>query len=108
MIAIAAVIGRKLGIRPKRYDDWLVVPNLLDMPIGPPSVMKTAAIQEGLKPLKQLEIEAKKRFQEQLNEYEVRCWVAQQRRELANKQVKATDTVEGRRPLVDNARRGSG
>ena len=28
MIALAAVVGRKIGIRPKRRDDWLEVPNL--------------------------------------------------------------------------------
>lgn len=28
MISLAAVVGRKIGIRPKRQDDWLEVPNL--------------------------------------------------------------------------------
>jgi hypothetical protein len=28
MVAAAAVIGRKVAIRPKRQDDWAVVPNL--------------------------------------------------------------------------------
>jgi putative DNA primase/helicase len=28
MLAAAAVIGRQLAIRPKRQDDWAVVPNL--------------------------------------------------------------------------------
>ncbi len=44
MIGLAAVLGRKIGIRPKRHDDWLVVPNLWGAVIGPPSVMKTPAI----------------------------------------------------------------
>jgi hypothetical protein len=28
MVTFSAVVGRKLGIRPKRYDDWLMVANL--------------------------------------------------------------------------------
>ena len=28
MVSAAAVIGRKVAIRPKRQDDWAVVPNL--------------------------------------------------------------------------------
>src|SRR5262245_36081504 len=28
MVALSAIVGRKVGIRPKRRDDWLVVPNL--------------------------------------------------------------------------------
>src|SRR5688572_28011578 len=28
MVALAGIVGRKVGIRPKRRDDWLVVPNL--------------------------------------------------------------------------------
>lgn len=62
MVGLAAVVGRKLGIRPKQHDDWLVVPNLWGAGIGRPSLMKSPAIQEPLKPLKRLEIEAKKEF----------------------------------------------
>jgi putative DNA primase/helicase len=28
MVAAAAVIGRQIEMRPKRYDDWTVTPNL--------------------------------------------------------------------------------
>ncbi len=40
MIAAASLIGRKIGIRPKRQDDWLVIPNLWGVAIGRPGVMK--------------------------------------------------------------------
>ena len=41
MIAFAGVVGRKIGIRPKRFDDWTVIPNLWGALIGRPSIMKT-------------------------------------------------------------------
>jgi len=34
LVAAAAVIGRKVAIRPKRQDDWAVVPNLWGWPWG--------------------------------------------------------------------------
>lgn len=54
MIAAAGVIGRKIGIRPKRLDDWLVVPNLWGVLIGRPSMMKSPPLREVMRPVKQL------------------------------------------------------
>lgn len=67
MVALATVIGRKIGIRPKRHDDWTVVPNLWGGVIGRPGVMKTPAIQEPLKPLNAMEIRAKAEYDAQVN-----------------------------------------
>jgi hypothetical protein len=60
MAALGAAIGAKVGIRPKRHDDWLIVPNLWGCIIGPPGYMKSPAMNEVLKPLRRLEAEAKK------------------------------------------------
>src|SRR5215470_10922885 len=38
LAAAAAVIGRKVAIRPKRHDDWAVVPNLWGVAVGPPGL----------------------------------------------------------------------
>ncbi len=54
MVAAGSVIGRQCGVRPKRYDDWEVVANLWGLAIGPPGIMKTPAIKEGLRPLRRL------------------------------------------------------
>lgn len=89
MIALAAVVGRKVGIRPKRHDDWLVVPNLWGAAIGPPSVMKTPAIQEPLNPLKRMEIEAKKQFERELKQNNAQQLVAEERRKKAKSDIKA-------------------
>ncbi|MGE3110104.1 MAG: YfjI family protein [Phycisphaerales bacterium] len=68
MVALGAVVGRRIGIRPKCYDDWIVPGNLWGGVIGRPGVMKTPAIQEPLKPLKKLEILAKAEFEQQLKD----------------------------------------
>ena len=54
VVAAAAVIGRQIVIRPKRVDDWTVVPNLWGLAVGRPGVMKSAAMAEALKPLEPL------------------------------------------------------
>ncbi len=71
MVAIAGVVGRKIGVRPKKQDDWTVVPNLWGMIIGRPGVMKTPALDEPLKFLKRLEIEAKKQFDDDGKQFAV-------------------------------------
>ena len=51
LVAIAGLIGRGAGIRPKRYDDWTERPCLWVANIGPPSWMKSPALAEGFRPL---------------------------------------------------------
>src|SRR5580658_6516828 len=58
LVALGAVVGRSCAIRPKRYDDWTVVPNLWGAVVGPPSSMKSPALTEALRPLAQLAGEA--------------------------------------------------
>jgi putative DNA primase/helicase len=88
MIAVSALVGRKLGIRPKRHDDWMVVPNLWGAVIGRPGVMKTPAIQEPLKPLKRLEILAKKNFEETLLDAEAAKLVADAQKNATKQQIR--------------------
>ena len=56
--ALASVIGRTVGIYPKRHDDWLCVPNLWGVVIGRPGVLKSPALADALKPLRRLAVEA--------------------------------------------------
>ena len=53
-IATGSLIGRSVGIRPGKYDDYVVVPNLWGGIIARPGAMKTYAVQEGTKPLARL------------------------------------------------------
>lgn len=88
MVALAAVVGRRVGIRPKRRDDWLVVPNLWGAVIGRPGVMKTPALQEPLRPLRGLEIEAARVHQDDMVVWEAREMVAKEAALVTRNQIR--------------------
>jgi putative DNA primase/helicase len=69
MISLSAVVGRKIGIRPKRRDDWLEVPNLWGTIIGRPGVMKSPALREAMRPLRKLEVAALETFDVENSEW---------------------------------------
>lgn len=58
--ALGTLIGRRLGIKPQSKTDWIEVPNLWGMFIGPPGLMKSPAMEEALRPLHRIEAEARK------------------------------------------------
>jgi hypothetical protein len=70
LVGLAAVVGRRVGICPKRADDWLVIPNLWGAVIGRPGLLKTPALIEPLRPIHELELDAKRAFEDQLKEWE--------------------------------------
>lgn len=69
MIALAAVVGRKIGIRPKLQDDWTEVPNLWGAVVGRPGVMKSPALRESMRPLARLEADARKEFSQAFTDW---------------------------------------
>lgn len=88
MVAFSSVVGRKVGIRPKQRDDWLVVPNLWGALIGRPGIMKTPPLQEATRPLKRMEIEAKKAFETESERYEAELMVFEARKKAAQGDIK--------------------
>jgi hypothetical protein len=70
MVALGAVLGRKVAIRPQRETDWEEVPNLWGCIVGRPGAMKSPAMQEALKPLHRLESDARKDNDDARKEYE--------------------------------------
>jgi putative DNA primase/helicase len=87
IVSLAGVVGKKIGIRPKRLDDWLVVPNLWGAVIGRPGIMKTAAIRQPFKFLHRLEIEAKRRHAQEMREYQEQCMIAEVRKKQKKKAI---------------------
>ena len=87
MTAISSVIGRQVGIRPKRRDDWLVVPNLFGMSVGRPGVLKTPALDEAVKDLRRLEAKAKNAYEEERDAYEADVRVARARAKEVEKAI---------------------
>ncbi|MFH0782522.1 MAG: DUF3987 domain-containing protein [Pseudomonadota bacterium] len=54
LTSLAAVLGRKIGIRPQAQTDWTVVPNIWAMVVGRPGVLKSPALEATLGPLNRL------------------------------------------------------
>ncbi|MEO7859197.1 MAG: DUF3987 domain-containing protein, partial [Nitrospirales bacterium] len=104
MIVVAgSIIGAGCGIRPKKHDDWTVVPNLWGGVVGRPSMLKTPAISEGLKPMEALESIAKQEHDAAMNGHiaELEAFKAQREalqgkmRQVANGKDKACLSMDG-------------
>lgn len=54
-VSMATLIGRKLGIRPMRRNDWTVIPNLWGAVVGNSGVMKSPTLSAALSPVKKLQ-----------------------------------------------------
>ena len=88
IIMAGMLIGRKVAIRPKRHDDWTVVPNLYGVIVGRPGAMKSPPMKEVLKPLQRLEIEAKEKYQKDLLEHETAKLVGEAKKKVQKDQLK--------------------
>ena len=87
VVALGAVIGRKVGIRPKRLDDWLIVPNLWGMAVGRPGLMKTPAIEQSIAPLTELEKNAVSQFKSAESSHRAASMVAKERADIAKRKM---------------------
>lgn len=88
MVVLATVLGRKIGIMPKRKDDWLVIPNLWGMIVGLPSVMKTPALREPMRALDLLEKEGAMQYKQALKEWEAKQMIQEEQKKQIKEQVK--------------------
>jgi len=71
VVPASSLIGRQLGIRPKRHDDWTVTPNLWGGTVGPPGIMKSPALKEMQRPIIEMEDKAAKAHEEALRTHEI-------------------------------------
>ena len=90
VVVAAALLGRKVGIRPKRQDDWTVVPNLWGGLVGPPASMKTPALEQAIKPVKRLAAEAQEAHEKTLKEHGLDLMVVEAERSALKKKLEAT------------------
>jgi Protein of unknown function (DUF3987) len=95
VVSAAAVLGRKVAIRPKRQDDWAVVPNLWGLAVGPPGMMKSPALAEALRPLRRLVTDAHARYEEQMLAHHFRVVEAQARRHDLARRLRAAFEHDG-------------
>src|SRR5262249_2682396 len=83
MVALGSIIGGKVGIKPRQKDDWIEVGNLWGGIIGRPGTLKSPALQEALKPVRRLEMDASKLNEAALRDYEDRPASFKNRKEVA-------------------------
>lgn len=104
MVAISSVIGRKACIKPKRRDDWTVVPNLWGMIVGRPGMMKSPALAEVLKPLDRLAAQAGEHHKAAMDEHAVQAQMqtmtAKTIEAKAQKKLKESKDEEARELLM--------
>lgn len=88
LVSLAGLVGRRIGIRPKKHDDWLVIPNLWGAVIGRPGILKSPALAEVMKPLYRLEMEARKQYENALRDFEAAEMVVAMQKEAIEKEIK--------------------
>ncbi|MFZ2844324.1 YfjI family protein [Psychrobacter sp.] len=87
MVSLGSLIGSKLSIYPKMYDNWEVVPNFYGAIIGNPSSKKSPSLSEGLKPLSHLVALAKDKYNEDKLEHDTQKELNKHMTKAAEKQL---------------------
>jgi Protein of unknown function (DUF3987) len=90
IVVAGALVGRKVGVRPKRNDDWTVIPNLWGGLVGLPASMKTPTLNQVLGPVKRLAAEARERHEEVLKEHELDMMVVSAEKAALKKELEVT------------------
>ena len=71
LCGLAAMIGNRVRVGPKQNDDWVEVPNLWGAIIGPPSAMKSPAMQSALGAVYALQDEMRQAWQASIEEDDI-------------------------------------
>lgn len=87
-VMMATIIGRKVGIRPMRQNDWTVICNLWAAVVGNSGVMKSPTLSAGLSPIKQLQAWAYEDFNNRMAEYAAQDEIAKLQKSVAKSEVK--------------------
>jgi hypothetical protein len=104
VVVAGSLIGRQVGIYPKRRDDWLVVPNLWGAVVGRPSLLKSPALAEVMKPLSRLVAEAYEEHKERKLAHETDAMVAEATKAALKDELKKAARNGDRSKLEEIAR----
>jgi len=88
LVAVSAVVGRKVAIRPKQHDDWTVVPNQWGVIIGRPSALKSPALKRALRPLDALESRERINYNQAKSNHNANCELLEMERKSAKDKAK--------------------
>jgi Protein of unknown function (DUF3987) len=89
VVAMASVLGRKISVRPQRKTDWYEVPNLWGCIVGRPGSLKSPAMNEALKFINRLEMDARKQNETALKDFEFEKELHKLKKEVAASRAKA-------------------
>lgn len=103
LCGLASLIGNRIRVAPKQWDDWIEVPNLWGAVIGPPSAMKTPAMQKALGPVYAIQDDMRKQWQADLKAADIDDVLGKiEAREAAKSAAKAyrTGDKDGARAIL--------
>ena len=88
VVVAASLVGRTVGIRPKRLDDWTVVPNLWGAVVGNPAMLKSPALAEAMHPLDRLVARARDAYRAAAEDHEIEAATVEALRVGIKEQIK--------------------
>ena len=103
-VALAAVVGRRVAVRPEQFDDWTAVPNLWGGVVAPPSFLKSPALKAMTAPLRKLEAAAWERHEAEAREHEAGKIVQAQAADLLKADVRKATKSGDHAAAMDLAR----
>ena len=100
IITIGSVIGTGCHIKPKRKDDWSVVPNLWGGISGPPSRLKTPAMDEVIsKTLGRLEFDESDKHKKTQSDWKSKQQAVAMKKDVLKTEYKKALKTERKKPL---------
>jgi hypothetical protein len=71
MVVLSSLLGRKVLVKPKRHDNWIVYPNLWGVIIGRSSTKKSPSMDAATIVINKFEMQAREAFKKILAEFEI-------------------------------------
>lgn len=90
MVMMATIIGRRVGIRPMRRNDWTVIPNLWGAVVGNSGVMKSPTLAAALSPIKKLSTAAYEVFNKAQTAYDAQAELAKLQQSVQKTKARAS------------------
>lgn len=88
MVMMATIIGRKVGIRPMKLNDWTVIPNLWGAVVGNSGVMKSPTLGAALSPIKKLQATAYDVFNNSIAKNDAQAEIAKMQESINKAEAK--------------------
>lgn len=90
MVMMATIIGRKVGIRPMKHNDWTVICNLWGAVVGNSGVMKSPTLGAALSPISKLAADAFEVFNKAKAEHDAEAELAKLQQSVKKTKARAS------------------